>query len=129
MVIPRDLFTDKPEGISRIISKEYNNPQYLDGGGSVATIFGDGFINGHIIGVLFVLFLFGFMSKLVSNTVKYNLFANDESKSILFMLYSIYLWQFINYFRGFFSELYWTSILLGAIFLILYKLNFRRVLV
>lgn len=41
MAIPRNIWPDKPEALSRVISKTYNVSQYDSGGGSAATIYGD----------------------------------------------------------------------------------------
>lgn len=121
MPISRDYWMDKPEAFSRIIAKNYNIDQYDSGGGSVATIYGDAFLNGHVIGVVLVMFAVGYFSKVVYNTVFSNLYVNKEQKSMLLILYSIFIYQFLFYFRGFLSESYWKFILLIFVFIVLYS--------
>jgi len=124
MPISRSIWEDKPEPISRLISKEYNYEQYANGGGTVATIFGDAFINGHIIGVFIILFSLAYLSKILYNTMQNNSNIDIEKRSILILIYAQFVYQFLYYFRGFFSEFYWKTILLIFIFYILYKIQF-----
>ena len=124
MPISRSIWEDKPESISRLISKEYNYEQYVNGGGTVATIFGDAFINGHIIGVFIVLFSLAYLSKILYNTMQNNSNIDIEKRSILILIYAQFVYQFLFHFRGFFSEFYWKTILLIFIFYILYKIQF-----
>jgi hypothetical protein len=123
MPISRDHWIDKPEAFSRIISKNYNIDQYTSGGGSAATIYGDAFLNGHVIGVVFVMFIVGYFSKIVYNTVFNNLYVNRGQKSTLIIFYSIFIYQFLFYFRGFLSESYWKSIILILVFTMLYSIQ------
>jgi oligosaccharide repeat unit polymerase len=124
MPISRSVWEDKPDSISRLISREYNPSQYIDGGGTVATIYADAFINGHIVGLLLILFGFGVISKIIYNTMKKNTDINSYQKSMLVMFYSLFIFQFLYYFRGFLSEFSWKTILLILIFYSLYKLQY-----
>jgi hypothetical protein len=121
MAIPRNIWPGKPEALSRIISKNYNVSQYDSGGSSAATIFGDFFLNGHVIGVMILMFVFGFVSKVIHATVFNNVKLNRESSSILIMFYSIFVFHYLFYFRGFFSESYWKSIILILVFVFLFR--------
>jgi len=123
MAIPRDIWPDKPELLSRIISKKYNIDAYESGGSAVATIYGDSFLNGHVVGVLIVMFIVGFVSKVIHASVFYNIKVNRESRSILIAFYSIFVYQFLFYFRGFFSESYWKLIILILVFTILFRMR------
>jgi len=129
MPISRDFWLDKPEAISRIISKEYVYNQYDAGGGSVATIFADAFINGSLIGVVLLLFILGGGSKLIYNTCIIKTRQNLNLKALLVMFYTVYIFDFIYYFRGFFSEFYWRTILAAVVFYVFYKLAFSDFLV
>lgn len=124
MPISRNIWEDKPESISRIISEKYNYIQYSKGGGSVATIFGDAFINGHIIGVLIIMFVLGFLSRIIYNTLLKGLQLNIKQKSIIIMFYSLFIYQFIYYYRGFFSEYIWKTLMLIFVFFVMYKIEF-----
>ena len=130
MPISRGDWMDKPEAFSRIIAKNYNIDQYTSGGGSAATIYGDAFLNGHVIGVVFVMFIVGYFSKIVYNTVFNNLYVNRGQRSTLIIFYSIFIYQFLFYFRGFLSESYWKSIILILVFTMLYSIQkvFSRLL-
>lgn len=125
MPISRSIWEDKPESISRLISQEYNTGQYESGGGTVATIFGDAFINGHIFGVFIILFTLGAISKIIYNTLKDSLLLDKKLKSVYILFYAMFVYQFLFYFRGFFSEFYWKTILLGIIFYVMYKIQFK----
>jgi hypothetical protein len=111
MPISRSIWPDKPDSISRIISKEYNVEQYVDGGGSVALIFGDAFINGHIFGVILILFILGFCSKVVYNTMVQSLDSRDVASAVLVMSYAVFVYDFLYFYRGFFSELFWKTLI------------------
>lgn len=121
--ISRSIWEDKPESISRIIAKKFNNQQYIEGGGSVATIFGDGFINLHVVGVFLICLLAGFGLKLVYNGIKVK--ENLQEKSIRIMLYALSVHQFLFFYRGFLSETYWKFIILILIFKLLNVLNIK----
>lgn len=123
MPISRSVWPDKPESISRIISKEYNNDQYIDGGGSVALIFGDAFINGHIFGVIIILLILGFISKVVYNTMIKNLNSRDVTSAVFSMSYAVFVYDFLYFYRGFFSELLWETAIFQIIFLFLFKIK------
>ncbi len=128
MFISRDIWQNKPEAISRIISKEFVNNQYLQGGGTVATIYGDAYINGGIIGIIIILLLLGVISKVVYNTCILNNKTNKFLNSVLIMFYSLYIFDFIFYARGFFSEFYWKSIISFIVFIVLIKLLSLKIL-
>jgi hypothetical protein len=123
MAIPRSIWPDKPEALSRVIAKTYNISQYDSGGGSVATIYGDSFLNGHVIGVIIVMFIVGFVSKVIYSTVFNNVKVNRVLGSILILFYSIFVYHYLFYFRGFLSESYWKSIILILVFVILFKIR------
>lgn len=125
MPISRSIWEDKPESISRIISKEFVPGQYSSGGGSVATIYGDTFINGHLFGVILLMFFIGYISKLIYNTMLKSKGMNVNQKSITSLFYSLYTFQFLYFFRGFFSESYWKLFLMILVFYFLYIVQFR----
>ena len=114
LVISRSIWPDKPESISRIVAKKYNSQQYNEGGGSVATIFGDGFINLHILGVFAICLIAGYGLKLVYNGIVSE--SDVRSQSIRIMLYAVSVHQFLFFFRGFMSETYWKFIILVLVF-------------
>jgi hypothetical protein len=126
MPISRELWPDKPESISRILAKEYSYNQYVAGGGTVATIFGDTFINGHILGVIFLLLMLGYVSKAIYNTMIQNHDISIEQRSILIMAYCMFVFDFLHYFRGFFSEYYWKTIICMASFCVFYAIHKRK---
>ncbi|EPJ48854.1 MAG: hypothetical protein OFPI_27260 [Osedax symbiont Rs2] len=124
MPISRSIWEDKPESISRVISKEYIPDQYENGGGSVATVFGDAFINGHVFGVVFLLFFLGLFSKILYNSIKDRFNLVREKQSFVCILYSLYFYQFLFILRGFFSESIWKILLLFLVFFLLHKIQF-----
>ena len=126
MPISRSIWPEKPESISRIISKEFNVTQYDSGGGSVALIFGDAFINGHIIGVILILFFLGCASRIIYNTMYRGLLLSPPQRGVLIMMYSVFAYDFLFFYRGFFSEFYWKIIIFLSCFTLLYKLFFSR---
>lgn len=126
MFIPRSLWPDKPESVSRIISHNYYPEQYYGGGGTVANIFGDAYINGGIIGVVIILFIWGGISKIIYNTTIKDLKDgknNIDEASFLVTFYLLYLLESIQYFRGFMSESFWK-----LLYLILITMIISRVL-
>jgi hypothetical protein len=123
MPISRSIWPDKPESISRIISKEYNVDQYFDGGGSVALIFGDAFINGHILGIILILAILGFCSKVVYNTMIESLDSRDVVSAVLVMSYAVFVYDFLYFYRGFFSELFWKALIFQFSFLFFLKIK------
>ncbi|MCD9477844.1 O-antigen polymerase [Photobacterium phosphoreum] len=125
MPISRDFWLDKPDSISRIIAQQFIPEQYSSGGGSVATIYGDAFINGHLPGVIILMFIVGYISKIIYNTMVKSKILNSNQKSIIVLFYSLYIFQFLYFFRGFLSESYWKVILMFFIFFILYKIQFK----
>lgn len=125
MPISRSLWEDKPESISRIISKNFVPEQYYNGGGSVATIYGDSFINGHVFGVVILMFLVGLFSKLIKNTMSKCTPDNINVKSMVSLFYSLYAFQFLHFFRGFLSEAYWKVILMLIIFFLMYVIQYK----
>ncbi|MGR5311899.1 oligosaccharide repeat unit polymerase [Photobacterium damselae] len=123
MIIPRSLWIDKPESVSRIISHNYFPEQYYGGGGTVANIFGDAYINGGIIGVIIILFIWGYISKVIYNSTITKLSSVDlNTKSFLIAFYLLYICQSIQYFRGFMSESFWKLLYLILITLFLSKI-------
>lgn len=115
MPIPRSVWPGKPESVSRIISYNYFPEQYFGGGGTVANIFGDGYINGGIIGVIIVLFFWGAAGKIIYNSTIKSIRANQvnvKQKSFLICFYLLYLLECVQYFRGFMSESFWKLIYL-----------------
>ena len=125
--ISRSLWPDKPESISRIISKEFNNDQYNAGGGTVALIFGDAFINGHIIGIVLILSFLGYVSRILYNTMIKSILMSHSQKGIVIMMYSFFVYDFLYFYRGFFSEFLWKTLLIQLFFIFLYKLYFLRI--
>lgn len=125
MPVSRGIWEDKPESISRVISYNYNPGQYFNGGGSVATIYGDAFINGHVFGLVLILFCLGYISRLIYNTATNNITISKNQKSTLYMFYSLFFYQFIYYFRGFFSESYWKLIVIIVVFYGLYFVQYK----
>lgn len=95
MPISRSIWPEKPESISRIISKEFNPTQYDNGGGTVALIFGDAFINGHIFGIIFILFFLGFASRIIFNTMRCGLLFCHPQKGVFIMMYSVFVYDFL----------------------------------
>ncbi|HIP34096.1 MAG TPA: oligosaccharide repeat unit polymerase [Bacteroidia bacterium] len=124
MPISRTIWEDKPEPLARIIAKEFSPNAYDSNGGMVATIFGDAFVNGHVFGVIILLFILGAMSKIIYNTLHKNMQINKDQRAILIMFYSNFIFHFIYYMRGFFSDLLWKTLLLVIIYFVLYKLQY-----
>lgn len=122
--ISRGIWIDKPEPQSRIIAQEFSPAAYENHGGMVATIFGDTFVNGHVLGVVILMFLLGRVSKIIYNTVHNTNNINIKQKSVLIVFYSLYIFQFLYYMRGFFSDLLWKMLLITLVFYILYKIQF-----
>lgn len=58
--IPRTIWLEKPESISRIIAKEYFPDAYSAGGGQIAGPIGDAYINEGVLGVIVIWVLVGF---------------------------------------------------------------------
>ncbi|XEH12454.1 hypothetical protein NMD84_10460 [Edwardsiella tarda] len=128
MIIPRNIWTEKPESVSRIISHNYFPEQYYGGGGTVANIFGDAYINGGVLAVIIILFFWGGISKIIYNTTIKRLYlyeSDSKTRAFIITFYLLYLMESIQYFRGFMSESFWRLLYLIAITLILSKI-FRR---
>lgn len=125
MPISRTIWDDKPEPLARIIAQEFSPNAYANNGGMVATIFGDTFINGHILGVIILLFILGGISKIIYNTLHKNIHISKDQIAILIMFYSNFIFHFIYYMRGFLSDLLWKTLLLVIIYFILYKLQYQ----
>lgn len=126
MPISRDNWVDKPEAISRIIAKEYNVGQYDNGGGAVATILGDGFINGHFLGVFLIIICYAIVMSLIYNPLKQARRLNEPLDPGHGMLYAISIHQSLFFFRGFFSESIWRTVLLLVVFYVVSRLKFVK---
>ena len=124
--ISRDNWVDKPEAISRIIAKEYNVGQYDNGGGAVATILGDGFFNGHFLGVFLIIICYAIVMSLIYNPLKQARRLNEHLDPGHVMLYAISVHQSLFFFRGFFSESIWRTVLLLIVFYVVSRLKFVK---
>lgn len=125
MFIPRSIWVDKPESVSRIISHHFYPEQYDGGGGTVANIFGDAYINGGVIGIILVLFFWGWITKVIYNSTIERLpsFDNDiQTKSFLISVYLVYVQESIQYYRGFMSESFWRLLYFITITILLSKI-------
>ena len=124
--ISRGLWREKPEAISRVIAQEFNSFQYNQGGGSVATIFGDGFVNGHLFGILFVCSVYAFIMAGAYRPMRNfkNVLENKDPAIIMF--YAVTLHQSLFFFRGFFSESIWRLVILFFIFFIFRKFQVQK---
>lgn len=125
MPISRNIWDEKPEPAARMIAKYFSPENYAGNGGTVATIYGDAFLNAHILGVVFILYCLGYISRVIYNTRKKNTLISTEQKSIITMFYSLYFFQFIYYMRGFLSDSLWKIILISCIFTLLYILHYK----
>ena len=124
--ISRGLWGEKPEAISRVIAQEFNSFQYKQGGGSVATIFGDGFVNGHLFGILFVCSIYAFIMAGAYRPIRNYKNVLENKDPAIIMFYAVTLHQSLFFFRGFFSESIWRLIILFFIFISLRKLQVRK---
>lgn len=121
--ISRSIWPEKPESVSRIISKEFNFNQYVDGGGTVALIFGDAFISGHVVGVILILGTLGFFSRIIYCTMKKRLHFQDSVSAVLVMSYAVFVYDFMYFYRGFFSEFFWTTVIFQTSLFVFLKLR------
>ncbi|MCA4021083.1 O-antigen polymerase [Vibrio vulnificus] len=113
MLVPRTVWPDKPESISRIIAENYYPGAYGSGGGQLASTFGDAYINAGIIGVFLFWFLLGWYSKYKYKSTIMNA-KNQECRyyrSYLVFSYFIFFKYFILCIRGFGSDYLWQFIL------------------
>ncbi|MEZ8916199.1 O-antigen polymerase [Vibrio lentus] len=122
LFIPRTIWEDKPEAISRIVANEFFSGAYMNGGGMVAGIFGDAYINGGILGIILIWFCLGYICKFIyANTIKRCEFIeNRYYKAYCICLYLTFLSWFIMALRGFMSDFLWIGMFY---FLVLLSLN------
>lgn len=125
MFVPRSIWPDKPESISRVISFSYNPSQYNTGGGTVATLFGDMYINGGFIAVILLCGFLGFFSRLIYNTTCYTK-ESYYSECFKVALYSFFTYYTLHFYRGFFSEMLWQLLLVIMFLFFLRVLFFKR---
>ena len=64
-LIPRELWDAKPETVSREFAKVFRNSFYNAGGSRPTTLIGEFYWNFHIIGVVFGMFILGYLLKKV----------------------------------------------------------------
>lgn len=124
--ISRGLWGEKPEAISRVIAQEFNSFQYNQGGGSVATIFGDGFVNGHLFGILFICSIYAFIMAGAYRPIRNYKNVLENKDPAIIMFYAVTLHQSLFFFRGFFSESIWRLIILFFIFFIFRKFQVQK---
>ncbi|MFW5403941.1 O-antigen polysaccharide polymerase Wzy [Pectobacterium carotovorum] len=125
MFVPRSIWPDKPESISRVISFSYNPSQYNTGGGTVATLFGDMYINGGFIAVIILCGFLGFFARLIYNTASYTK-ESYYAECFKVALYSFFTYYTLHFYRGFFSEMLWQLLLVIMSLFFLRVLFFRR---
>ena len=124
--ISRGLWGEKPEAVSRIIAKEFNLGQYEQGGGSVATIFGDGYINGHIIGILALCCIYAFIMSAAYRPIQTAKRFKAKLEPAHIMFYAITVHQSLFFFRGFLSENIWRLGILLLVFVLFKIFNFQK---
>jgi oligosaccharide repeat unit polymerase len=113
MPIPRSLWSDKPESISRVIAREYYPSAYDNGGGQIAGPIGDGLINGGVVSLAIIWVLLGALSCYMYSTFR-NI-AHSSCGIRLKAYYTCWYFVFFSYFiyciRGFGSDFFWVFVL------------------
>ncbi|HIF9466363.1 TPA: O-antigen polymerase [Photobacterium damselae] len=129
MFIPRSFWDSKPEPLSRVIAESYYPEAYHNGGGFVAGIFGDAYVNGGLLGIGIVWFLLGGLSKVIYNSTVMNIESYKKyTMAYLICMYMTYITYLIQVLRGFGSDQFWIyiyqSIVITLVALLL-KFKFR----
>jgi oligosaccharide repeat unit polymerase len=126
MPIPRTIWDSKPEAMGREIARFFNPYNYRSGGGNFATLFGDLYINGSLIGVIVLSVAIGFIGKMLQNLAEFDYKKNSVAKSVMAITYGFFISEYLNYFRGYFSDSYWKLICFIIIFAISHYFTIRR---
>lgn len=109
MPIPRGVWLDKPESLSRLIANEYFPGAYASGGGQIAGPLGDAYINGGFVAIIIVWFVLGFTLSYMFRKFKVMvILGTDEAKVYYTVLYFIFFSYFIYSLRGFGSDFFWV---------------------
>ncbi|MBB1274708.1 O-antigen polymerase [Psychromonas sp. SR45-3] len=129
LFVPRSIWVDKPEAISRIVANEFYSGAYFNGGGMVAGIFGDAYVNGGLLGIILIWFCLGYVCKYIyANTVlRCEFIESRYYKAYCICLYLTFLGWFIMCLRGFMSDFLWIGIFYTLALLSLNKLFSREV--
>lgn len=128
LAIPRTIWLEKPESISRIIAKEYFPGAYSAGGGQIAGPIGDAYINGGALGVVIIWVLVGFFSSRSYALLKSNFHLSPSPyKVYIWLMYFNFLSYLIYVMRGFGSDFLWTFLFQLIIIKIIFSIFFRRV--
>ena len=110
--IPRTIWPDKPESISRVIAKEFYPTAYQSGGGQLAGPIGDAFMNGGPLALVFIWLILGYIiTRVYKKTEVYRKKANSFYKAYMWTYYFTTLTYFIYTLRGFGSDFLWTYIM------------------
>lgn len=130
MWIPRTLWPDKPESISRIIAKEYFPQAYYAGGGQIAGPIGDAFINAGVLGVMIYWIAIGFISSKSYSFLKnnYNL-PSSPYKVYVWLVYFSFLSYLVYAVRGFGSDFLWTFLFQLLILRIILSVGFKKAVI
>ncbi|HIP12904.1 MAG TPA: hypothetical protein EYG73_09335 [Arcobacter sp.] len=84
--IPREIWADKPESISRVFSRIFNNYKYLGGGSEPLTIYGELFWNFSYLSIVFF-GIFSFIIAYIDSTIKEAIKNKNADKLALFIVY------------------------------------------
>lgn len=126
--IPRTLWQDKPESISRIIAKEYVPEAYYAGGGQTAGPIGDAFINAGVLGVIIFWILVGFYSSRSYSFLKRNCYLpSSPYKVYIWLIYFNFLSYLVYVMRGFGSDFFWGFLFQLLVIKTILLIGFKRV--
>lgn len=119
--IPRSIWPNKPYPMQVMLAYEYNKNAYYAGGGIFANIYGDAYLNGGIIGIVVILFVLGVLSRKIYTSSQ----ISTESKNVNVGMYCLFVTFFINFYRGYLSDMTWQLVL----YLIIFKVmnNFEKI--
>lgn len=126
MPIPRSIWDEKPDSVSRLLVKLYFPDSYEKGGGMIAGPIGDAYINGGIIGVVLIWLALGIIMRFSYNNILLRN-SNGTNKIKSYLFYFTFYHYFIVSLRGFSSDFFWAFLsnifFISAVYYIFEKRN------
>jgi hypothetical protein len=108
LFVSRSIWPDKPEAIQRVLAAKYNPEAYRNWGGVVATILGDGYFNGGLLGVSLECFALGAGLQMLWIFAKSRRPKAGECYGVFrAAFYASAVFFVMQFFRGFFSDMLW----------------------
>lgn len=106
--IPRIIWSEKPLPLQNELARHLNERAFENGGGIFAGLFGDLYLNG---GMIFVLAGAVLLGTFFGRSYRRTFMAKGDNVGLSIGMYSVAVMFFVNFWRGYFSDMLWQFIL------------------